>query len=109
MRFFNWAKAFEEQPTCEDILKKVTKTEITYWIFLIISVFITLDGLSMILNANDSQIRKLFLGLFLAVVGVVNIALMKIWAHIRLTTYLIIWDRKNRIEGEIRKSEAADL
>ncbi len=109
MRLFNWAESFKETPTCDDILKKVRKTEITYWIFLSLSVFITLWGLNIIFNAPDDNLKQHAIGLFLGIVGIVNVAVMKLWAHIRLTTYIIIWDRKNRIEAEIRKSEAEDL
>jgi hypothetical protein len=35
-------------------------------------------------------------GLFLAVSGVVNIALVKLWAHIRLATYQIILELQAR-------------
>ena len=106
---FNWAKSFKEQPTCEDILKKVKKTEIKYWIFLIISVVIALWGINIITNASQNDIKQIAIGLVLTVAGLINIALMKLWAHIMLTMYFIIWDSKNRIEAEIRKSEAADL
>ena len=109
MRFFNWAENFKEQPTCEDILKRVKKTEIKYWIFLIISVVIALWGINIITNASQNDIKQIAIGLVLTVAGLINIALMKLWAHIMLTMYFIIWDSKNRIEAEIRKSEAADL
>ena len=109
MRLFNWAESFKEQPTCEDILKRVTKTEIMYWIFLSLSVVITLWGLGIVINAPENDLKQHTIGLFLALAGLINIAVMKLWAHIRLTMYFIIWDRKNRIEAEILKSEAADL
>jgi hypothetical protein len=109
MRLFNWAESFKEQPTCEDILKRVTKTEIMYWIFLALSVFVTLWGINTIISAPENGLKQHVMGLFLALVGIINVAVIKLWAHIRLTMYFIIWDRKNRIEAEIRKSEAADL
>jgi hypothetical protein len=109
MRFFNWAEGFEKTPTCEDILKRVTKTEITYWIFLALSVFIALWGINTIISAPENSLKQHAMGLFLALTGIINVAVMKLWAHIRLTMYFIIWDRKNRIDAEIRKSEAADL
>ena len=109
MIFFNWAKSFEETPTCEDILKKVRTIEILYWIFLLLSVIITLWGVLIMILVPANNIKALFLGLFLAIDGIIQITLIKIWAHIKLSMYRIIWDSKNRIESEIRKSEAADI
>jgi len=109
MRFFNWAKAFKEQPTCEDILKKVRKTEITYWIFIVLFVLMTIGGINIIAEAPEGDLKEHVMGLFLALFGIIQITLMKIWAHIRLTTLYLIWDSQNRIENEIRKSQAADL
>lgn len=109
MRFFNWAESFKEQPTCDDILKKVRKTEIYYWIFLSLSVVIAIAGLNLILNAPVNNLKQHSIGLFLAIVGIVNIAVMKLWAHVKLSMYFSIWDRKNWIEAEIRKSEAEDI
>jgi hypothetical protein len=109
MRFFNWAETFKEQPTCEDILKKVRKAEIKYWIFLVISVAVAIEGINMVIAAPENNIKRHTIGLILVIAGLINIALMKLWAHIILTTYYLIWDNKNRVEAEIRKSEAADL
>ena len=39
MRFFNWAESFKENPTCEDVLEKVQRTEKLYWIFFSLSLF----------------------------------------------------------------------
>ncbi|MDD5459297.1 MAG: hypothetical protein PHF37_07890 [Phycisphaerae bacterium] len=109
MRLFNWAQSFKETPTCDDILNKVQKTEIAYWIFLLISVGIAIWGLNVLIDAPDNNLKQHFMGLFLALTGIVNVAVIKIWAHVRLTMYFTIWDSQNRIENEIRKSEIQDL
>ena len=109
MRFFNWAESFKENPTCEDVLNKVRKMEVIYWIFLLLSVFIAIAGANLIQNAPENDLKQHAWGLFLAIVGIVNIVVIKLWAHIRLTMYFIIWDSQNRIENEIRKSEAQDI
>ena len=109
MRLFNWAESFKEQPTCEDILKKVQTIEIMYWIYLLLSVTIALVGVFMMTLATAGNLKILILGLFLAIDGCIQISLIKIWAHIKLSMYRIIWDSQNRIENEIRKSKAADL
>ena len=109
MILFNWAESFKEQPTCEDILKKVQKIEILYWIFLSLSVFIALWGILIMILVPANNLKALFLGLFLAIDGTIQITLIKMWAHIKLSMYRIIWDSKNRIEAEINKLEAEDL
>jgi hypothetical protein len=109
MRFFNWAKVFEEQPTCKDIPAKVRKTEIQYWIFLIIFVVILLQGYEQITSAPEGQLKAHCIGVVLAMAGLIGIALIKIWAHLKLMMLYMMWDQQNRIEGEMRKSKAADL
>ena len=109
MRFFNWAESFKQTRTCDDILKRVRKTEIVYWVFLVLSVCIAIWGYCILQNAPEDNLKQHAIGLFLAVVGIVNVAVIKLWAHIILTMYFIIWDSKNRIEAEINKLEAEDL
>ena len=109
MKFFNWAEGFKEQPTCEDVLKKVRKTEIVYWIFMVIFILVGLHGLKTIAQAPQGDLKQHVMGLLLSLVGVSQITLMKIWAHIRLAMLYQIWDSQNRLENELRKSQAADL
>ena len=109
MRFFNWAEAFKETPTCEDILKKVRKTEITYWIFQVLCVIITIVGFNILSETPESDLKQRAIGLLLLLIGITHIAVMKLWAHIRLTMFFIIWDRNNKIDAEIKKLEAQDL
>ncbi len=109
MILFNWAERFKEQPTCENILKKVRKTEILYWVFLVLSVCIAVWGYNILNNAPEDNLKQHAIGLLLAIVGIVNVAVIKLWAHIILTMYFIIWDSQNRIESEINKLEAEDL
>jgi len=109
MRFFKWAESFKETPTCEDILKKVQTMEILYWIFLLLSALTALWGIFIMIFAPENNIKAHFLGLFLAIDGTVQVILIKIWAHIKLSMFRIIWDSKNRIDAEINKLEAQDL
>ena len=104
MRYFNWAESFKENPTCEDILKKIKKIEISYWVFLLLSVVIALCGVLIMILAPAGNLKAHILGLFLAIDGSVQITLIKIWAHIKLSMYRVLWDSKNRTELEIKKS-----
>ena len=74
-----------------------------------LSVCIAIWGYCILQNAPEDNLKQHAIGLFLAVVGIVNVAVIKLWAHIILTMYFIIWDSKNRIEAEINKLEAEDL
>ncbi len=109
MRCFNWAQSFKETPTCDDILKKVRKTEITYWIFQVLCIIITLAGFNILSETPESDLKQRAIGLLLLLIGITHIAVMKLWAHIRLTMYFIIWDRENRLEAEMNKLESEDL
>jgi len=75
----------------------------------LLSVVIAIAGAILIANAPENDLKQHAWGLFLAIVGIVDIAVIKLWAHIRLTMLFIIWDRKNSIEAEIHKLEAQDL
>jgi len=109
MRFFNWAKAFEEKPTCKDILKSVRRIEIMYWVYAIILAMITLNGIGMFMDAEPDDIKSHTLGLFIAMVGLVHIAVIKIWANIKISMLYTMWDSQNRIAAEMAKMESEDL
>lgn len=109
MRIFDWAKTFEETPTCDDILKKVRKTEIAYWVFQAICIIVTLSGFNILSKTPETDLKGRAMGLLLLLIGITHIAVMKIWAHMKLTMYFIIWDRENRIKAEMNKLEAQDL
>lgn len=109
MRIFGWAKSFEEQKTCEDILGRVRRTEITYWIYMAIPVFITLGGLTAMSTAAPGDLKHLILGLFWALFGIINICMIKLWAHLRLVKCYMIWDSQNRTQAELDKMKSMDL
>ncbi len=109
MRIFNLAQTFKESPTCEDILKKVRKTEIIYWVYIIIFACILVAGYNALTEAPEDNIKQQIEGAFWALFAMINIAVIKTWVHVKLTMYFIIWDRNNKIESEINKLEAQDL
>ena len=109
MRLVNWAQSFKEQPTCEHILDKVAGLERAYWVWLIVSSILTLFGIFVILIAPSHDLKQHALGIFLALDGSISIMLLKIWVHVRLAMYRILWDSQNRMAAELRRSEAQDL
>ena len=72
MRIFNWAEAFKETPTCDDILNKVNKIERIYWIWLLISAFVASGGVMIILFAPANDLKQHCLGVFLAIDGCIR-------------------------------------
>jgi hypothetical protein len=76
---------------------------------VLVSAAIVLGGIYTFTNAPEDNLKQHVEGLFWGLFGMINIAVMKLWANTTLTMYFIIWDRKNRIEGEINKLESVDL
>ena len=107
---FNWADRFEKlkELTREDILKQVRKTEIYYWVYVVIFVILVIVGVSIMFQPSSNNSKALF-GLLLAVTSVIQIALIKISNQIKLSMLYTMWINNIRFEAEIRKSEAADL
>ncbi len=89
MSLIGWSKKFENYEAV-DVPSRVKKTERIYWCSMLGAVAILIAGVLM-LYSNHSNF-----GLFLALGGAVDIALIKLWAHIRLATYQIILELRMR-------------
>ncbi len=83
MSLIGWSKKFEEYQAI-DIPSRVKKTETMYWCALAGAIAIMVAGIIM-MGTSQSPF-----GIFLALGGAIDIALVKLWAHIRLATYQII-------------------
>ncbi len=101
MRLVAWSKAFDAHKTYDEIPAKVRNTEIAYWIGLVFSIGLVLVGVSVMLSAPPDALKQMFLGLFLAIDGAISWAVIKIWVHVRLAMYWIIWDTQNRQRQQI--------
>ena len=107
MRTFNWAEDFREKTIIEDIPTSVQKLERNYWISTTFFGITLVFGMAILFIAPITDIK--LLGLFVALLSIIALVADKLYVNIRLSMYHIIWDNKNRIEMEIRKSEAQDL
>ena len=96
MRLFGWSKVFEERKPYEDIPVRVRKTEIGYWVWMVVTIVLVFVGLGIMLSAPSDNLKQMLLGLFIAIDGAISWAVVKIWVHIRLAMYWIIWDSQNR-------------
>ena len=90
MSLIGWARRFEHYQAIADVPERVRKTEVMYWWFLGAAVAVMLAGLALMASSRP------WFGLFLAISGAVDIALIKLWAHIRLATYQIIMELQAR-------------
>jgi hypothetical protein len=91
MKLTGWSRGFENYQAITDVPARVRKTETWYWCSFAVGVALLLAGLGLM-----TQSATAIAGLFLAVCGVVDIALVKLWAHIRLATYQIILEIQAR-------------
>lgn len=91
MALVGWSQKFESYQAITDVPARVQKLEIRYWCWLAFSIVLLLIGVGVMAACPQSPF-----GLFLAVGGVVDIALIKLWAHIRLATYQVIMEMQLR-------------
>lgn len=91
MRLIGWAKSFEHYQAIADVPEQVRKVEKRYWFSLCVSVVIMVAGIGMMMQSDRSN-----WGLFFAMTGCINIALIKIWAHIRLAFYQMLLEVQAR-------------
>jgi hypothetical protein len=89
MSLIGWSKKFEEYERV-DVTARVKKTEQMYWCALVGAICIMVAGIFM-MGTSPSPF-----GVFLAIGGAIDIALVKLWAHIRLATYQIILELRLR-------------
>lgn len=109
MRLWHWAEAFEDSPILDDIPARVRRTETQYWLWVAFSIALALMGFAVILVAPSDSIKLHAVGLCLFVDGGLMWAVIKVWVHIRLAMYWMVWDRRNRLAAERYTVEAHDL
>ena len=105
----NWAESLTKQFTCEDILEKVRTTEKECLVSVRVSYAITLISIILIVFAPGNNLKLSLVFLFIAISGIVNTAVTKLWGQMIFNSLYLLYDSRIRTEAEIRKSEAADL
>lgn len=91
MTLFGWSGKFEKYRPVTNVPERVRRTEVWYWCSLAAGTILMLVGI--VLFSRDDRSA---MGLFLALCGVAQIAIVKIWAHIRLATYQVILELQAR-------------
>ena len=92
-----WSECFVEKWQSTSVTEQLDAVQKNYykwivWCFVLIGAGMG-GGLAMI-NNPDHKIATtgLFIGLFLAITGIVNFAVLRLWAHTRLAMLRIVWE-----------------
>ena len=93
---FGWKRTFEQKPRIEDIPDKVGKLEQQYWLWLAFSIVLGFCGVAMMLSAPQGDLRRMLLGLFMAVDGAIFWAVLKVVVHVRLAMYRTLWEARQQ-------------
>ena len=109
MRLFNWAEDFKKNLTREDILKKVQKLEVLYWIKGMFGCVCLFAGLASVCMAPPGNIKLSSLGILITIHAVAILITAEISSRIKLLALRNAWDKLDQTESELRKSEAMDL
>lgn len=77
-----------------DVPSQIDELQRVYKKWIVICVAITLVGVGMMMATQNP--RGIAISLFLAITGMVNIALMKTWAHIKLSMLRVVWESQKK-------------
>ena len=79
-----------------DIPNQVDEVQRVYTKWIVICIAITAGGGAMMTATSNPRI--IALGLFVAVTGMLNVALMKTWAHIKLSMLRVVLELQKEKE-----------
>lgn len=57
---------------------------------MLIAIAIGLAGLRYIAQAHEGDMKKLAYGICMVVAGIVQVAIVKLWAHMKIIAYFMI-------------------
>ncbi len=85
-----WSEKLIAKWQDRDIASQIDKLQSVYKKWIVVCIAITGGGAGMMMTPDNP--RVIAMGLFLAITGMVNIALMKTWAHIKLSMLRVVWE-----------------
>ncbi len=85
-----WSEKLMAKWENRDIAGQIDEVQREFKKWIVICIAITGGGAGMMMTT--SNVRIVALGLFLAITGIVNVALMKVWAHIKLSMLRVVWE-----------------
>ena len=83
-----WSKILISKWQDHDIPGQIDKLERAYRLWFIVCAILILGGMAIIYFSSNS--RDIAFGLFLGIWGIVSMALIKLWVHIKLSILRII-------------------
>ncbi len=90
-----WSESLAEKWKDRNVQHQVDKLQRVYNRSNIVAIAFTAGGAGMMTATANPRI--IAFGLFLAITGMVNIVLLKTWAHVRLSMLRVIWElQENR-------------
>ena len=85
-----WSEKLIAKWQDRDIASQIDKLQSVYRKWVTVCIAITAGGTGMMMTTDNS--RVIAIGLFLAITGMVNIALMKTWSHIKISMLRVVWE-----------------
>jgi len=81
-----------------DVAGQIDELQRVYKKWSVVCVLIAGGGAGMMCSTDNPRI--LAFGLFVAMTGMVNVALMKTWAHVKISMLRIVWELQRGERGE---------
>ncbi len=85
-----WSEKLIAKWQDRDVPSQIDELQRVYKKWIVVCALITGGGTGLMMTTPNP--RAIALGLFLAITGVVNIVLMKTWAHIKLSMLRVVWE-----------------
>jgi hypothetical protein len=92
-----WSEKLIAKWRDRDVPSQIDELQLVYKKWIIVCALITGGGAAMMMTTPNP--RVIALGLFLAITGMVNVVLMKIWAHIKLSMLRVVWELQKEREA----------
>jgi hypothetical protein len=98
-----WSELLTEKWRVWDVKHTADELQRTYNRWNIVGVLMTLVGAVIICITDDPRI--IGIGVFLALTGMINVAIMKTWVHTKLSMLHVIWEMRREHGLDENKSQ----
>jgi hypothetical protein len=99
-----WSEMLDEQWQVWDVKRRADELQRTYHVWNAVGILMTIVGAVIICVSEDTRIVGL--GLFLALTGMINVAIMKIWVHTKMSMLHVIWEMRREHGLDADKEES---
>ena len=98
-----WSEMLDEQWQVWDVKRRADELQRAYHVWNAAGILMTIIGAVIICVSDDTRIVGL--GLFLALTGMINVAIMKIWVHTKMSMLHVIWEMRREHGLDADKGE----